>query len=92
MKDLTKGSPAKVILHFALPVLIGQLLQLCYSLADTRIVSTLLGEQALSAVGATSALSALLVSLLTNLANGFAIIVARYFGANDEDMVKRTVA
>ena len=92
MKDLTKGSPAKVILQFALPVLIGQLLQLCYSLADTRIVSTLLGEQALSAVGATSALSALLVSLLTNLANGFAIIVARYFGANDEDMVKRTVA
>ena len=61
MKDLTKGSPAKVILQFALPVLIGQLLQLCYSLADTRIVSTLLGEQALSAVGATSALSALLV-------------------------------
>lgn len=92
MKDLTKGSPAKVILQFALPVLIGQLLQLCYSLADTRIVSTLLGEQALSAVGATSALSALLVSLLTNLANGFAIIVARYFGANNEDMVKRTVA
>ena len=92
MKDLTKGGPAKVILQFALPVLIGQLLQLCYSLADTRIVSTLLGEQALSAVGATSALSALLVSLLTNLANGFAIIVARYFGANDEDMVKRTVA
>ena len=42
MRDLTKGRPVTVILSFALPVMIGYVLQLCYSMADTRIVSTLL--------------------------------------------------
>jgi Na+-driven multidrug efflux pump len=92
MKDLTKGSPRKVILAFALPVLIGYVLQLCYSLADTRIVSSLLGADALSAVGSTSSLSALIIGFLNGLTNGFAVIIARFFGAGDEKGLKRAVA
>ena len=57
MKDLTKGRPSTLILSFALPVFLGNLLQLTYSLADTRIVGSFLKEDALAAVGATSPLS-----------------------------------
>ena len=53
MKDLTKGKPSTLILSFALPVFLGNLLQLTYSLADTRIVGSFLKEDALAAVGAT---------------------------------------
>ena len=51
MKDLTKGKPSTLILSFALPVFLGNLLQLTYSLADTRIVGSFLKEDALAAVG-----------------------------------------
>ena len=52
MKDLTKGKPSTLILAFALPIFFANLLQLTYSLVDTRIVGTFLGEDALAAVGA----------------------------------------
>mgnify|MGYP000070537882 CR=1 FL=1 len=51
MKDLTKGKPSTLILAFALPIFFANLLQLTYSLVDTRIVGTFLGEDALAAVG-----------------------------------------
>ena len=54
MKDLTKGSPSKVMISFAIPVALGNIFQLCYSLADTRVVGSTLGEAALAAVGATT--------------------------------------
>ena len=61
MKDLTKGRPSVLILTFALPIFLANLLQLTYSLADTRIVGTFLGDNALAAVGATTTLSNLIV-------------------------------
>ena len=64
MKDLTKGKISTLILGFAIPVFLGNLLQLTYSLADTRIVGTFLGEQALAAVGATTTISNLIVGFL----------------------------
>lgn len=54
MKDMTKGNPTRLILQFAIPLLIGQLFQQVYSLTDTRIVGSFLGENALAAVGATN--------------------------------------
>ncbi|MCR5743253.1 MAG: MATE family efflux transporter [Lachnospiraceae bacterium] len=92
MRDLTKGNPRSVIMAFAVPVMIGYMLQLCYSLADTRIVSSLIGEEALSAVGATTSLSGMIIGFLNGLTNGFAVIVARYFGAKDWKNLKRSVA
>ena len=64
MKDLTKGRPSVLILTFALPIFLANLLQLTYSLADTRIVGTFLGDNALAAVGATTTLSNMIVQLL----------------------------
>ena len=89
MKDLTKGKPSALILSFALPIFLGNLLQLTYSLVDTRIVGSFLGEDALAAVGATSTLSGLIIGFLLGLSNGFAIITAQKFGAkNIADMKK----
>lgn len=91
MKNLTMGKPLKLILSFALPLFIGQLFQLFYSLMDTRIVGDTLGEDALAAVGATSSLSDLLVGLLNGLTNGFAIVIANRFGADDEKNMKKAI-
>ena len=78
MKDLTKGSPSRLILSFAIPIFFANLLQLTYSLVDTRIVGSFLGEDALAAVGATSTLSNLIIGFLLGLANGFAIITGTH--------------
>ena len=67
MKDLTKGSPSKVMISFAVPVALGNIFQLCYSLADTRVVGSTLGEAALAAVGATTSISTLFIGFLSGL-------------------------
>ena len=92
MKDLTKGKPSTLILAFALPIFFANLLQLTYSLVDTRIVGTFLGEDALAAVGATSTLSNLIIGFLQGLSGGFAIITAQKFGAKDYKDVKKSFA
>ena len=91
MKDLTKGKPSVLILTFALPIFLANLLQLTYSLADTRIVGTFLGDSALAAVGATTTLSNLIVQFLMGMCNGFAIISAQCFGAKDMDRLRRSL-
>lgn len=92
MKDLTKGKPIKLVLQFAVPIMLGNIFQLFYSLADTRIVGMYLGEKALAAVGATSSLNSMIIGFLMGLTNGFAIISARSFGAKDEKHLKKAVA
>lgn len=91
MKNLTTGKPLKLILQFALPLFIGQLFQLFYSLVDTRIVGETLGETALAAVGSTSTLSDLMLSILNGITNGFGIIIATFFGAKDEKNMKKAM-
>lgn len=91
MKDLTKGKSSVLILTFALPIFLANLLQLTYSLADTRIVGTYLGDSALAAVGATTTLSNLIVQFLMGMCNGFAIISAQYFGAKDMDRLRKSL-
>ncbi len=91
MKNLTSGKPLKIILAFALPLFIGQLFQLFYSLVDTRIVGETLGETSLAAVGATTTLSDMLIGLINGFTNGAAIIIATYFGAKDEKNMKKAI-
>ena len=91
MKNLTNGKPLKLILLFAVPLFIGQLFQLFYSLVDTRIVGSTLGEEALAAVGSTTILSDMLTGLLNGFTNGFALIIATFFGANDTKSMKKAV-
>lgn len=92
MKDLTKGKPSILILTFALPIFLANLLQLTYSVADTRIVGSFLGEDALAAVGATTTLSNLLIQFLMGLCNGFAILSAQYFGAGNRERLRKSFA
>ena len=92
MRDLTTGRPVKQILLFLMPILIGNILQLTYSLVDTRVVGSVLGDTALAAVGATTSLSTMVIGFLQGLTNGFAVIIARFFGAGDYKGLKRSVA
>lgn len=92
MKDLTKGKPSVLILTFALPIFLANLLQLTYSIVDTRIVGTFLGENMLAAVGATTTLSNLIIGFLLGLSNGFSIVTAQKFGAKDIRAVKKSFA
>lgn len=92
MKNLTKGNPIKLIIIFAIPLFIGQLFQLFYSLVDTRIIGSTLGDTALAAVGATTSLSDMLTWLLSGITSGFGIIISRYFGADDKVYMKNTIA
>ena len=91
MKNLTQGKPIKVILFFAIPLYIGQLFQLGYSLIDTRIIGSTLGETSLAAVGATTSLSDLLIEFMNGVVCGFGIIVATYFGAHDENNLHKAI-
>lgn len=91
MKKLTEGTPLKLIIRFAIPIFIGRVFQMFYSLVDTRIVGDILGETALAAVGSTSTLSDLLLGLLAGITSGFGIIIATYFGAKDEKNMKKAI-
>ena len=92
MKDLTRGKPLKLILLFALPILLGNVFQQAYSLADIVIIGKNLGNDSIAAVGATAPLVSLMFNIINGLVTGFAIIVAKNFGAGDLDEMRRTIA
>ncbi len=91
-KDLTSGSPMKLILGFALPTLIGILFQQFYSLVDTAIVGNLLDTSALAAVGSTGSLNFMVIGFIVGLGNGFAIPVAQRMGAGQHSLMRKYVA
>lgn len=90
--NLTQGRPLKLILLFAIPVFLGNLFQILYNLVDTKIVGSILGEDALAAVGAVSSLYTLLIGFFNGLSLGFSVITSRYFGSGDEKGLKQNVA
>ena len=89
VKDLTNGSPVKLILGFALPLLLGMLFQQFYSMVDTIIVGKFLGAKALAAVGSTGSINFMIVGFCMGVCNGFAIPVAQMFGAGDRKALCR---
>ena len=90
-KDMTTGSPLKLILGFAIPMLIGLVFQQVYSLVDTIIVGQFLGVSALAAVGATGSINFLIIGFCLGVCNGFALPVAQRFGARDYDSLRKYV-
>jgi len=90
--DLTSGNPIKGILLFMLPIMFGNIFQHMYNLVDTIIVGHILGEEALAAVGATSALYGFFTSMTFGMANGYSIVIARFFGGKDEKRLKKSLA
>ena len=92
VKDMTKGSPARLILEFALPLLAGMFFQQLYNLVDTMIVGRFLGVQALAGVGATGSICFLVMGFCMGLCAGFAIPVAQRFGAGEESRMREFAA
>lgn len=92
VKDMTQGSPGRLILGFAVPLLLGNLFQQFYSLVDTVIVGKFLGVTQLAAVGATGSINFLIIGFCMGICSGFAIPISQKFGARDESGLRRYVA
>ncbi len=89
---LTEGKPIRLILLFAIPVFLGNLFQILYSLIDTKIVGSTLGETALASVGSVSTLYNLLTGFFNGLSLGFSVVMARYYGSKEEKSLRQTIA
>ena len=90
--DLMHGPILRSLVLFMLPILISNLFQQLYNTVDTMIVGNVLGDTALAAIGSCGAIYELLVGFGLGIGNGLAIVAARAYGAQDEDLLKRTVA
>lgn len=91
-KDMTQGSPMKLIWGFAVPILFGSLFQQLYNLVDTMIVGRFLGVDSLAAVGATGSVWFLTIGFCIGVCSGFAIPLAHKFGAGDYVGLRKYVA
>ena len=89
---MTEGTPWKHIIRFALPILIGSLLQQLYNTVDTIIVGRYYGQDALSAVGTTVSFTFLFLALALGFSSGNSVVVAQYYGAKDEKQVRITAS
>lgn len=90
--DMTTGIPIKVIIQFAIPLLIGTLFQQAYNIIDTMIAGYNLGDDAIAAIGATSALYSVLIYFANGMNNGFGIVMAQIFGAKNLSKMKKAAA
>lgn len=90
-RSLTEGNPITLIITFAIPIFLGNLFHVLYGLVDTKIVGSILGPVALSAVGSVTTLTNLLGGFLNGLALGFSVLTARFFGSGDEKALKKNV-
>ncbi len=88
---MTKGSPARLILLFTYPLLLGNIFQQFYSMADTFIVSRTLGMDALAAVGSTGSIMFLIIGLAIGLTAGLSVITAQRFGKKDERSLRKSL-
>ena len=86
--DLTQGPVMKTMLRFAVPMILGNLLQQCYNVADTLIVGRFLGPDALAAVGSSFTLMTFLTSILLGLCMGSGAVFSIRFGQRDERGLK----
>ena len=91
-KDMTQGSPLKLILAFAVPLMLGSLFQQFYNLADTIIVGRFVGVEALAAVGSVGGLNYLVLGFVNGIACGFSIPISWTFGAKDYVEMRRYTA
>ena len=89
--NMSQGRPLKLLTLFAVPLLIGNLFQQAYNLADSIIVGQFIGAGALAAVGATSSISFLFFSVCNGISSGGGIVTAQYFGAGDDARVRRAI-
>lgn len=92
VKDMTHGKETPLLLRFMLPMLLGNLFQQVYNLADSVIVGQHEGANALGSIGCTSSITFLFFSFCNGLSMGAGILIAQYFGSGKADKVKQTLA
>ena len=90
-RDLTRGPVMGSMLRFAVPMILGNLLQQCYNIADTLIVGRFLGKNALAAVGSSFTLMTFLTSILLGLCMGSGALFSIRFGQRDEDGLRESI-
>jgi putative MATE family efflux protein len=91
MKDLTVGNEGKLILKFAIPMLLGNVFQQLYSVIDSIVVGKFIGKNALAAVGTSGPVIFLLISFMIGITMGFTIVISQYFGAKDMTRVQKAI-
>jgi putative MATE family efflux protein len=91
VNDMTKGSPLKLIVSFAIPMIIGNIFQQVYNFVDAAVVGRFIGANALAAIGSTGSIIAVLVSWMMGLTGGGAIIISQCFGMGDFNKLRKTV-
>ena len=91
MADLTIGNERGLIFRFAMPMLLGNVFQQLYSIANSVIVGHILGKTALAAIGASFPIIFALISMIIGIATGSTIIIAQYFGAKDLEKVRKAI-
>jgi putative MATE family efflux protein len=92
VEDMTEGNEVSHIIKFTLPMLVGNVFQQFYNLIDSIVVGKYVGANALAAVGACGSLSFLFFSVCLGLSVGIGILISQYFGAKEEEQVKRAIA
>ncbi|MEG1409111.1 MAG: MATE family efflux transporter [Terrisporobacter sp.] len=88
MLDMTEGNPSKLILKFALPMILGNIFQQVYNLVDTIVVGKFIGADALAAVGSSFAIIVFITSIIIGLSMGAGILFAQFYGAKEIDKLK----
>ena len=88
-QDFTQGNPGKVILMFALPMLIGNIFQQLYSTVDTMVVGNFVGKNAIAAVGGTFSIQFLILSIAIGFTSGMSIVISQLYGAKDAEKLKK---
>ena len=91
IKDMTAGSPLKLIISFALPLMAGNIFQQLYTVVDTMVVGKALGVDALAALGATDWLYWMWLGMIQGVTQGFGILMAREFGAKQFESLRSVV-
>ena len=91
IRNMTEGSPTRLLITFALPLMLGNVFQQLYTVVDTAVVGQVVGVKALAALGAADWLNWLVLSVVQGFAQGFSILMAQYFGAKDYRQLSRSV-
>jgi len=91
MKDFTNGTESKQLFGFAVPMLMGNILQLMYYTTNTWVVGVFLGREALSAIGSSGMLIWMLVAMQIGVGSGFSVLISQYFGAKQDENVRTSI-
>ncbi len=92
VKNMTSGSPGKLILFFAIPLMFGNIFQQLYTMVDTMVVGQVVGVKALAALGAVDWIVWMILGIASGMTQGFSILVSQYYGAQNWEGLKKAVA